>query len=665
MILEAIFNSTEFVIIDFTQVFNLYSNNEFAKEFKIVIRKEEYGNLTHMNIKSSKIPLKDLLVNCILEEINKGTKNLITLGFKKSSSLNFEMLLENTNPNTLISEKDAYIQITGPPVEAKKENQANSDIERSRIYYARPAFLNKNVPLFGFPQTHIFNCSNYDEIDFMLNQVFMCKKLNNMMKKGTEYFKKILIKASKTNTYPLLNEYCPIINNEHTPYEKVVRFLICVYQKIIPSELTGEHNKKVLFKKISTFVSLRRRETIDMHEIMQGIKIKEFKWLFSEKSKYSKTEISCATKLVHNLLKWIFNGFIIPLIRGHFYVTETTSYRHRIFYFRHDVWIALSNPVLENIINDLYQPVRTKQALTTMANRTLGFSFMRLLPKENGMRPIPILCKEIANKHPLNPHGMSINSMLQNLFCVLLKEKKQESLGVSVLGLSDIHDRLKAFAHSCKIDPKYFMVCKSFDKIKRKFFREADDIACKSVFDAFVNKEFNELSNAIIVDQVAHPIEDKESLLNLLENHLKHNLVKIGKDYYEQKCGVPQGSILSTLMCSLFYGSMDREHLSYFIANKNCLVMRYVDDFICVSLDKDIVDKFVQRLEKGFPGYNCFIQEMKTYVNYKSSELKCSVFLGVEVICDYSKFVGFNIADTLTVECGNHFGEKLKTKLKQ
>ncbi|RKP20281.1 hypothetical protein ROZALSC1DRAFT_21538 [Rozella allomycis CSF55] len=173
------------------------------------------------------------------------------------------MLLENTNPNTLvnmmllpfwrnfvqqygeepyiqlltnaflfrkISDKDAYIQITGPPVEAKKEKQANSDIERSRIYYARPAFLNKNVPLFGFPQTRniiqaawidIFNSLNCDESDFMLSQVFMCKKLNNMMKKGTEYFKKILIKASKTNTYPLLNEYCPIINNEHTPYEKV------------------------------------------------------------------------------------------------------------------------------------------------------------------------------------------------------------------------------------------------------------------------------------------------------------------------------------------------------------------------------------------------------------------------------------------------------------
>lgn len=38
---------------------------------------------------------------------------------------------------------------------------------------------------------------------------------------------------------------------------------------------------------------------------------------------------------------------------------------------------------------------------------------------------------------------------------------------------------------------------------------------------------------------------------------------KIGKDYFRQVVGIPQGSVLSTLLCSFFYGDLERRHLKF------------------------------------------------------------------------------------------------------
>ena len=39
--------------------------------------------------------------------------------------------------------------------------------------------------------------------------------------------------------------------------------------------------------------------------------------------------------------------------------------------------------------------------------------------------------------------------------------------------------------------------------------------------------------------------------------------LKIGQDYYRQIVGIPQGSVLSALLCSFFYGDLEREHLKF------------------------------------------------------------------------------------------------------
>lgn len=39
-------------------------------------------------------------------------------------------------------------------------------------------------------------------------------------------------------------------------------------------------------------------------------------------------------KLMHDFLFWIYDGFIIPLLRNNFYITETSPHKSRVFYYR-------------------------------------------------------------------------------------------------------------------------------------------------------------------------------------------------------------------------------------------------------------------------------------------------------------------------------------------
>lgn len=82
-----------------------------------------------------------------------------------------------------------------------------------------------------------------------------------------------------------------------------------------------------------------------------------------------------------------------------------------------------------------------------------------------------------------------------------------------------------------------------------------------------------------------YPSTKRQAVLQLLEQHITDNIVKvrgmpcpgrssrlvlsgpgnaqIGNEYYRQVVGIPQGSILSSLLCSFFYGDLERRHLGF------------------------------------------------------------------------------------------------------
>jgi telomerase reverse transcriptase len=91
------------------------------------------------------------------------------------------------------------------------------------------------------------------------------------------------------------------------------------------------------------------------------------------------------------------------------------------------------------------------------------------------------------------------------------------------------------------------------------------------------------LSNAILVDNVVYAFESRDELVRLLEHHITNNLIRvnqsfaevhsqIGETLYRQTIGIPQGSILSTLLCSLFYGHLESKKLAVVQSDPNAVL---------------------------------------------------------------------------------------------
>lgn len=114
---------------------------------------------------------------------------------------------------------------------------------------------------------------------------------------------------------------------------------------------------------------------------------------------------------------------LIPLIRANFHVTESNVHGSHLFYFRHDVWRTIAEPALTSLKSTMFEEIKRDQALRLLESRELGYSQVRLVPKETGVRPIMNLRRrqpKIENKSKL---GSSINTVLAPVYNVLTLER--------------------------------------------------------------------------------------------------------------------------------------------------------------------------------------------------------------------------------------------------
>jgi telomerase reverse transcriptase len=159
----------------------------------------------------------------------------------------------------------------------------------------------------------------------------------------------------------------------------------------------------------------------------------------------------------------------------------------------------------------------------------------------------------------------------------------------------------------------------------------------------------------------------KEELFLTLKEHVKYNVLQLDKKFYLQGVGIPQGSILSSLLCSIYYGHLERNvifpflektceptaedisrrHISHdasahessddkFDYSHKYILLRFIDDFLLISTSKKQAAGFFSRLRRGFRDYNCYMNDDKFCLNFdighKSGIPSNRVYVGADGI---------------------------------
>ncbi|GAA5952834.1 hypothetical protein JCM3765_002979 [Sporobolomyces pararoseus] len=471
-----------------------------------------------------------------------------------------------------------------------------------------------------------------------------------------------------------------------TPYE-VESYIQAVVRDVIPRAFWGsDRNAKLVMKHISRFLRMRRFESISLHSLLQGFSILDCEWLDPAVSIFSPdkidergtptvksksidaVEMERRKELLAEFLHWVFDSFVTDLVRTAFYVTDSATHQNRPLFFRQDDWQALTAPLLESLGQTVFERVPDNQVIALERRpRELPFSYVRLLPKEAGVRPIVNLARRPLKlgMNGAKEVGMPINKILAGVFDVLTFESKRkpELVGSLVSNPHEIYAKLKEYktrllesdgSETGELPELYFVkvdVKSCFDTIKQdkllalvevilsetlyyiqnysqvvaysgKSSRQFKSQACGDddlgSFKELAMRLAENLHDVVLADQVRCSDVHRDKLMVLLEEHITTNLVKVNGHLYRQKDGIPQGSILSSLLCSLFYGDMEKNCLG-FTKDVKSLLMRYVDDFMFVTMKKHLAVRFLQIMHNGIPEYGCFVSTEKRLTNFDVS----------------------------------------------
>lgn len=360
-------------------------------------------------------------------------------------------------------------------------------------------------------------------------------------------------------------------------------------------------------------------------------------------------------QLVTEFVYWLVQRFVIPLLRTTFYVTEAAAFRQRVLYFRQDAWARLSVPLVSQLRDALFEPLPKHTSDAIKRNAVKPFSNIRLLPKDTTVRPIV----NLRRRTRVGNNVSSVNTMLQSTFDVLTYERKQQPIrwGAAITGPNVIHERLadlktrlltRSATPAATLPHLYFVkgdIRAAFDSLdQQQLLRVVRDLLDSSVGAYYVQRYTQvrasigapsqrlvrramddatyarftdgtwEGSDGVLVDHVTYALEDRRRVWDAIYEHVTNNLVMIDTRLYRQRVGIAQGSILSTMLCNLLLGDLERSHLQDVLA-EGCL-LRYTDDFLFITPSRPAAETFCHRLHRGFPEYGCQMASDKCLVNF-------------------------------------------------
>lgn len=205
----------------------------------------------------------------------------------------------------------------------------------------------------------------------------------------------------------MLNRYCPTgvrispntstsfeVNNYASTHQEVYLFASKVVFDIIPRRfwsLDDDYNEKQVKKDIKKFIKLKRYESFSVLKVMNGLKLNDLPWL--KPLARSPHEMKKRQEILAEFILWLFDRYLVTLLRAHFYITESSDEPTQVKYFRHDVWKRITAPMISSLKTNMFAKVTSEEAWCVFNKRLWGASKIRLLPKRDNFRVLANLSK--------------------------------------------------------------------------------------------------------------------------------------------------------------------------------------------------------------------------------------------------------------------------------
>ena len=559
-----------------------------------------------------------------------------------------------------------------------------------------------------------------------------------------------------------------------TPQAEVMNFVRACLTAVIPPELWGDGvTRRRFMSHVWTWITLGKRDRSRADVLLRGIPTTAFavfacgpRPVKAPVSPLQNTAVAAARcpavirdsrrqrDAAHAWLTWLLLGYVHPLIRASFYVTDSEVRHHLPLYYRKETWARLTTAATTSLRASLDLQPHDHGVAQQSAPLPLGVAPVRLVPKPSGeLRPIMNLAAEPATlltQHALQLARRSrsapssgvglrnagdgappppsftrpINKQLDAAHEVLrtLLRRTPDVAGGSVFGLDGTFAALRRFVAArataarrrggpaAMAAPLYIATCdvkgaydtllqgialdtvsrllatgsggdKSQDPSQRaestdpefelrsyitivpwcggdaddwgdtpgirgagagasirvRYRKAAVPVLSRVPFATQATSLASDTHDTVFIDAGVVERMRASHIYSLVRRHVVSHVVRMpdGVDYIQRR-GVPQGSILSSLICNLYLARLEREQLVHQlhahtvatdgrgdgdVAEPVSLLMRLTDDFLFLSESRAAAAAFVRSMHTGFPDFNVRVSVSKTEATFDIQDI--------------------------------------------